>query len=190
MHHFSHIGDMFLNDVRILFCSLSCEQMDSFSPILYMHQVGIVTCHFLPICNSYDPWLMSVLRFRTLSLKGMDRILPNFVYTLFRITKMNIPVSPSSSATGSYPYSRVKPDQPVEDDPYWKSDVSVLPGLQIKMHTLKLFCLIINQNICCGYSKEPSRWDRSFEHPHHMFKLIDKEINTNFKGCLSGPMNT
>ena len=31
--------------------------------------------------------------------------------------------------------------------------------------------LFLNQNICCGYSKEPS-----FEHPKHMFKLIGKKI--------------
>ena len=30
---------------------------------------------------------------------------------------------------------------------------------------------------CCGYSKEPSQWDGSFEHPKHMFKLMVKEIN-------------
>ena len=28
--------------------------------------------------------------------------------------------------------------------------------------------------MCCGYSKEPSQWDGSFEHPKHMFKVIDK----------------
>ena len=26
-------------------------------------------------------------------------------------------------------------------------------------------CYYLNQNICCGYSKVPSRWDGSFEHP-------------------------
>ena len=29
----------------------------------------------------------------------------------------------------------------------------------------------------CGYSKEPSQLDGSFEHPKHMFKLIGTEIN-------------
>ena len=49
------------------------------------------------------------------------------LYLFFaRITKMNIPVSPSPSATGMSPYSRVKPDQPAQDDPYWSSDVSGL----------------------------------------------------------------
>ena len=41
----------------------------------------------------------------------------------------------------------------------------------------KLFFLFLSQNICCGYSKEPSQWDGSFEHPKHMFKLMGKDIN-------------
>ena len=32
----------------------------------------------------------------------------------------------------------------------------------------EFFFLFLNQNICCGYSKEPSQWDGSFEHPKHM----------------------
>ena len=42
----------------------------------------------------------------------------------------------------------------------------------------KLFFLLLNQNICCGYSKEPSQWDGSFEHPEQMFKLMDKKMIT------------
>ena len=42
----------------------------------------------------------------------------------------------------------------------------------------KLFFLFLNQNICCGYSKELSQWDGSFEHLKHMFKLMDKKIIT------------
>ena len=38
--------------------------------------------------------------------------------------------------------------------------------------------LNLNQNICCGYSKEPSQWDGSFEHPKQMLKLMDKKILT------------
>ena len=34
----------------------------------------------------------------------------------------------------------------------------------------------INQDICRGYSKEPSQWDGSFEHPKHMLKLMGKKI--------------
>ena len=46
------------------------------------------------------------------------------------------------------------------------------------------------QNIFCGYSKEPSKWDSSFENPKHMFQLIGEKI---FKilhkqKSLSGPM--
>ena len=29
---------------------------------------------------------------------------------------------------------------------------------------------------CCGGSKELSQWDGSFEHPKHMFKLLDKKV--------------
>ena len=48
-------------------------------------------------------------------------------------------------------------------------------GPQIGVRNWKLFFLFLNQNICCGYSKEP-RWDGSFQHPKHMFKLMDKKI--------------
>ena len=34
------------------------------------------------------------------------------------------------------------------------------------------------QNICCGCSKEPSRWDGSFEHKQQMFMLIGKNFIT------------
>ena len=54
------------------------------------------------------------------------------------------------------------------------------PGLQIRVHTGKLFPFFLNQNICCGYSKEPSQWDGSFEHPKHMFKLMGNEVNAIF----------
>ena len=57
----------------------------------------------------------------------------------------------------------------------------------------KIIFLFLNQNICCGYSKEQSQWDGSFEHPKHMFKLMGKEINAIFGGAqtiliLSEPM--
>ena len=63
-------------------------------------------------------------------------------------------------------------------------------GLQIRVCAGKLFFLFLNQNICCGYSKEPSHWDGSFEHPKHMFKLMGKEINAILEAqtILSGPM--
>ena len=44
----------------------------------------------------------------------------------------------------------------------------------------KIIFLFLNQNICCGYSKEPSQWDGSFEHPQHMFKWTGKKIITFF----------
>ena len=40
----------------------------------------------------------------------------------------------------------------------------------------KLFFICLNPNICCGYSKEPSQWDGSFEHPKQMFEPMDKKI--------------
>ena len=56
-----------------------------------------------------------------------------------------------------------------------KNDVS-LAVLQIRERIEKLITLFLIQNICCGYSKEPSQWDGSFEHPKHMFKLSGKKI--------------
>ena len=38
--------------------------------------------------------------------------------------------------------------------------------------------IFLNQNIFCGYTKEPSQEDSSFEHPKHMLKLMDKKIFT------------
>ena len=46
------------------------------------------------------------------------------------------------------------------------------------MRNENLIFLFLNQNICCGYSKEPSQWDGSFEHPKHMLKLMGKKIFT------------
>ena len=57
-----------------------------------------------------------------------------------------------------------------------KHSILILLGPQIRVHNWKLLFLFLNQNICCGYSKEQSRWDSSFEHPKHMFKLMDKKI--------------
>ena len=53
---------------------------------------------------------------------------------------------------------------------------STVTGPQIRVRNWKLFFLLLNKNICCGCSKEPSQWDGSFEHPRHMFKLMDREI--------------
>ena len=51
-------------------------------------------------------------------------------------------------------------------------------SLQINVRNWKLFILFLNQNICCVYSKEPSQWDGSFEHSHHMFTLLGKKVIT------------
>ena len=46
------------------------------------------------------------------------------------------------------------------------------------MSNENLIFLFLNQNVCCGYSKEPSQWDGSFEHPKHMLELMGKKIFT------------
>ena len=64
-------------------------------------------------------------------------------------------------------------------------------GPQINECTWKLFFSFLNQNICCGYSKEPSQWDCSFEDPKHVL-IAWQEKNCNFctnKFCLTGPMD-
>ena len=49
-----------------------------------------------------------------------------------------------------------------------------------RVHDGKLIFSFLNQTICCGYSKELSQWDGSFEHPKHMFKLLVKKITRFF----------
>ena len=61
---------------------------------------------------------------------------------------------------------------------YWPTEPLHNSGLQIRACIVKLFSLSLIQNICCGYSKEPSQWDSSFQHPEHMFKLMGKKIIT------------
>ena len=46
------------------------------------------------------------------------------------------------------------------------------------MRNRKYFCYFSTKNICCGYSKEPSQWDGSFEQPKHMLKNMSKKILT------------
>ena len=43
--------------------------------------------------------------------------------------------------------------------------------LRVRTCNRKNNFLISKPNICCVYSKEPSQWDGSFEHPKHMLKL-------------------
>ena len=59
-------------------------------------------------------------------------------------------------------------------------------GLKLRVRNENLIFLVLNQNICCGYSKEPSQWDGSFEHPKHMLKLMCKKIFTflHWKNCF------
>ena len=49
-------------------------------------------------------------------------------------------------------------------------------GLKLSLRVRKenLIFFFLNQNICCGYSKEPSHGDGSYEHPKHMLKLMVK----------------
>ena len=51
-------------------------------------------------------------------------------------------------------------------------------GPQIRVCNGILVFLFLNQNICCGYSKEPSQWDGYFEHQKDMIKLMGKKIIT------------
>ena len=47
----------------------------------------------------------------------------------------------------------------------------------LDIFSIKLNIFLISQPkhmICCGYSKEQSQGDGSFEHPKHMFKLMGK----------------
>ena len=46
------------------------------------------------------------------------------------------------------------------------------PRLQLRMGIEKLIFLFLYQNICYGYSKEPSQRDGSFEHPKHLLELM------------------
>ena len=65
-----------------------------------------------------------------------------------------------------------------------------MSSLQIGVRIGK-FSFFLIQNICCGYSKEPSQLDGSLEHPKHMFKLMGKKIIKVYanKISLSGPMH-
>ena len=66
----------------------------------------------------------------------------------------------------------------------WPSRCTIIdPGLNQdrppdKCAYWKIIFFILIQIICCGYSKEPSQWDGSFEHPKHVLKLMGKKIFT------------
>ena len=55
-------------------------------------------------------------------------------------------------------------------------DKSVLLKISFQISQPTHMFRVLNQHICSGYSKDPSQWDNSFEHPKHMFKLMDKKI--------------
>ena len=65
---------------------------------------------------------------------------------------------------------------------FWVPNTYVNTDGQENIHsfTKKLIILLLNQNICCGYSKELSQiqWDGSFEHPKHMLKQMGEKIFT------------
>ena len=42
----------------------------------------------------------------------------------------------------------------------------------VKSSYQKIIFSFLNQNIYCGYSKKPSHYNCSFEHPKHLLKLI------------------
>ena len=48
----------------------------------------------------------------------------------------------------------------------------------VRVRNENLIFLFLNQNICCGYSKEPSQWDYSFEHTKHILKVMGKKVFT------------
>ena len=68
----------------------------------------------------------------------------------------------------------------------WYFTIINRSGFKIRVLYWKLYFLSLNLNIWCGYSKETSQWDGSFEHPKHMFKLRDKKIETKGAQWLSG----
>ena len=51
-------------------------------------------------------------------------------------------------------------------------------GLLLRVRNRKIIFLFLNQNICCGYLKEQSQWDSSFERPKHKLKIMDKKVFT------------
>ena len=62
--------------------------------------------------------------------------------------------------------------------PYPPSGSAHVNSRDLRVHNENLIFLFLNQNICCGYSKEPSQRDGSFEHPKLMLKLMGKKIFT------------
>ena len=61
----------------------------------------------------------------------------------------------------------------VEFQPWQPTNIIFANG---KRKEFSRYFLFLYQNICCGYSKEPSQWDCSFEHQKHMLQLMGKKI--------------
>ena len=61
----------------------------------------------------------------------------------------------------------------------------LLLGLYKRVGNHNLIFLLLNPKIFCGYSKEQSPGDGSFEHSKHMFKLKDKKILRNLHSKCS-----
>ena len=95
------------------------------------------------------------------SAVGLNRppVMPSFVQ----------PGQPGS--TGPTPSHFGHPGQSASDS---TSEGKTIARSLVRVRTKILIFFFLNQNICCGYSKEPSQRDCSFEHPKHVLKLMGK----------------
>ena len=89
--------------------------------------------------------------------------------------------SPSGSEMIPLIYTNVDENRP---ELQFNKDCKCCSGIYVLKHlqASRQECVIENYfsysstQTCCGYLKEPSQGDSSFEHPKHMFKLMDKKI--------------
>ena len=96
---------------------------------------------------------------------------------IFFILFLETPASPWNPFRVTFrPLGRFCPSRPLAYSlrfiPRVRTGKSV-SGLQIRVRIGKLFSLVLNQNICCGYSMR-----RFFCAPKTMFKLMGKKIIT------------
>ena len=75
--------------------------------------------------------------------------------------------------TNRQTYIQTNSVKPIEHTYTRKYKIHIAPktsklwlGFQIRGYNKTLFSVLI-KNKCCGYSKEPSQWGGSFEHPKH-----------------------
>ena len=63
-------------------------------------------------------------------------------------------------------------------DQVYQNQISSFPksNRPLRVCNRKMIFLFLNQNVCCGYSKELSQWDSSFEHQNHKLKVKGKKI--------------